>query len=384
MNLYKMSTVSEITGFSPTLLRAWERRYQFLKPSRLPGGHRVYSDDDLDLLKRVKELLESGRSIGEIATMGRDGIGAVSPESTTQPPGLESEIQSLASLDLKIFRSERYAGEGLSVSLKELELRDLATVNRLYQLVKGIYELWLYLDEPSRTEKVFVSRLSDLTSKEFGDAIACLGGGSCSYSPMVISALADCKRGALVPLLRHFEDLKAGRGCVKTCVLLARDQAKIMRNAFHDIDHNLRPADESRKPHAIGPMVKKLEKVLPHYEAHLDWDGSVSSRCLETSAVDRVLYEIVRRIEAAEADSVALWVGPLNDVLTRWAFQTGEKAVRPFEPEDLPTLAVSSAVGVQPASALEQGYIGSRPGWVWFHWPVFQVPAGSHMCRCDI
>ena len=382
--MYKMSTVSEITGFSPTLLRAWERRYQFLKPSRLPGGHRVYSEEDLGLLKRVKDLLESGRSIGEIASMGRDVLGMDSEESTAQPPGLKSEVDSLAPLELKVFRSERYAGEGLSVSLGELEMKDLATVNRLYQLVKGTYELWLYLDEASRTEKLFVSRLAELSRKEFSDSIACLGGGSSRYSAMTRSALADCKRGALVPLLRHYTELKDGRGCIKTCVLLARDQAKIMRNAFHDIDHNLRPADESRKPHALGPMVKKLEKILPHYEAHLDWDGSVSSRCLETSAVDRVLYDIVRRIEAAEADSVTLWVGPLNKVLTRWAFQISGREARCFGPEELPTLAVSSAIGIQPASAIELGYLGSKSGWVWFHWPIFEVPAGTRMCECEI
>ena len=384
MNMYKMSTVSEITGFSPTLLRAWERRYEFLKPSRLPGGHRVYSEEDLRLLKRVKDLLESGRSIGEVASMGRDAIWAEANESTGQSPGLNSEVASLAPLELRIFRSQRYSGEGLSVSLRELELRDLATVNRLYQLVKGIYELWLYLDEPSRTEKLFVSKLAELSSKEFCDSVACLGGGSGSYSTMTLSALADCKRGALVPLLRHYTDLKNGRGCLKTCVLLARDQAKIMRNAFHDIDHNLRPADESRKPHAIGPMVKKLEKILPYYEAHLDWDGSVSSRCLETSAVDRVLYDIVRRIEATEARSVALWVGPLNDVLTRWAFEFNGSEAAVFEPDELPTLAVSSAVGVQPASAIELGYLGTKPGWMWFHWPVFEVPVGTSMCQCEI
>lgn len=71
---YKMGSISRQTGFSPMLLRAWERRHGLLEPERGGGGHRLYTEDDLQVLYRVKELIESGRSIGEIALIGRETL----------------------------------------------------------------------------------------------------------------------------------------------------------------------------------------------------------------------------------------------------------------------------------------------------------------------
>jgi DNA-binding transcriptional MerR regulator len=67
----KMATVCRLTGFRPELLRAWETRHQLLAPSRGTGGQRLYSDEDLALLLGVRALVAQGRSIGEIATLGR-------------------------------------------------------------------------------------------------------------------------------------------------------------------------------------------------------------------------------------------------------------------------------------------------------------------------
>ncbi|HXG35197.1 MAG TPA: MerR family transcriptional regulator [Bryobacteraceae bacterium] len=69
--VYKLATVRRLTGFSGELLRAWERRYGLLQPVRGPGGHRLYTEEDLRLLRRVRELLAQGRTIGEIAALGR-------------------------------------------------------------------------------------------------------------------------------------------------------------------------------------------------------------------------------------------------------------------------------------------------------------------------
>ncbi|MGE0711063.1 MAG: MerR family transcriptional regulator [Planctomycetota bacterium] len=72
--LYKMHTIAERTGFSPTLLRAWERRHALLDPERTDGGHRLYTEDDLEVLRQVRALLDSGLAIGEIASLGRPDL----------------------------------------------------------------------------------------------------------------------------------------------------------------------------------------------------------------------------------------------------------------------------------------------------------------------
>ncbi|MEZ5394114.1 MAG: MerR family transcriptional regulator [Bryobacterales bacterium] len=69
-----MRTIARMTDSSPALLRAWERRHNLLRPWRGPGGHRLYTEDDLQVLLRVRELIDQGRSIGEIAELGRETL----------------------------------------------------------------------------------------------------------------------------------------------------------------------------------------------------------------------------------------------------------------------------------------------------------------------
>lgn len=84
-DLYKIKTIASLTGFNPTLLRAWERRYGLLVPTRTETGHRLYTADDLRVLRRVRTLLDQGRSIGEIVAQGRSRLlsqGPATPPST--------------------------------------------------------------------------------------------------------------------------------------------------------------------------------------------------------------------------------------------------------------------------------------------------------------
>ncbi|MEZ6187369.1 MAG: MerR family transcriptional regulator [Planctomycetota bacterium] len=69
-----MRTISERTGISPSLLRAWERRHGLLEPERTDGGHRLYTETDLQVLQRIRQLLDQGRSIGELASLGRKAL----------------------------------------------------------------------------------------------------------------------------------------------------------------------------------------------------------------------------------------------------------------------------------------------------------------------
>jgi DNA-binding transcriptional MerR regulator len=76
---HKVGTVGRLTGFSPALLRAWEHRHQLLRPERGIGNQRLYTDDDVQVLWAVRAMLDSGRSIGEIAVLGRGALLASAP-----------------------------------------------------------------------------------------------------------------------------------------------------------------------------------------------------------------------------------------------------------------------------------------------------------------
>jgi len=68
---FSIGKLAQLTGFTTTLIRAWERRHAFLQPERLDNRHRRYSADDLAVLQSVRGLLDQGVRIGDIARMGR-------------------------------------------------------------------------------------------------------------------------------------------------------------------------------------------------------------------------------------------------------------------------------------------------------------------------
>jgi DNA-binding transcriptional MerR regulator len=74
----RIGELSRRTGVSPELLRAWEQRYGLLRPTRSPGGFRLYSVEDEERVRRTNALLADGLSASEAARLAADGAaGAV-------------------------------------------------------------------------------------------------------------------------------------------------------------------------------------------------------------------------------------------------------------------------------------------------------------------
>jgi MerR family transcriptional regulator, light-induced transcriptional regulator len=66
---YRIHIAAELSGVRVELIRAWERRYGFPRPQRTPSGYRVYTQQDVALLKRLKQLTEEGVAIREAVKM---------------------------------------------------------------------------------------------------------------------------------------------------------------------------------------------------------------------------------------------------------------------------------------------------------------------------
>ena len=62
--LYKIGDACREVDIQPYVLRYWETEFPFLKPTKSRSGPRVFSEDELDLLRRIKVLLyEEGYTI---------------------------------------------------------------------------------------------------------------------------------------------------------------------------------------------------------------------------------------------------------------------------------------------------------------------------------
>ena len=68
---YNLKAVTKETGLTPATLRAWERRYGLFKPQRSPGGHRLYSENEINLLKWLVERQKEGLSISRAIDLWR-------------------------------------------------------------------------------------------------------------------------------------------------------------------------------------------------------------------------------------------------------------------------------------------------------------------------
>ena len=55
--------VAERTGIAAATIRMWEQRYGFPEPARTASGYRVYTDEDVEALRRVSTFRESGLSV---------------------------------------------------------------------------------------------------------------------------------------------------------------------------------------------------------------------------------------------------------------------------------------------------------------------------------
>jgi len=60
--VYVISVAAELAGMHPQTLRIYERRGLVL-PARTQGGNRRYSDDDIEILRRIAELADQGLNL---------------------------------------------------------------------------------------------------------------------------------------------------------------------------------------------------------------------------------------------------------------------------------------------------------------------------------
>ena len=67
--LHRIGSVSRVAGVPVSTLRMWEERYAAFAPLKSEGNHRLYSEEDVVRARLLRQLTESGHSIGGIARL---------------------------------------------------------------------------------------------------------------------------------------------------------------------------------------------------------------------------------------------------------------------------------------------------------------------------
>lgn len=104
--LYPIRAVSKLTGLSIDTLRAWERRYQAVEPTRTVRG-RLYTEANINRLILLRTAVERGHAIGQVASLPDRDLeelarvaGQLRPHSSGgAPSGLESVLNAIEAFD---------------------------------------------------------------------------------------------------------------------------------------------------------------------------------------------------------------------------------------------------------------------------------------------
>lgn len=116
--MYTIREASVRTGVGAPLIRAWERRYGVIAPTRTPGGYRLYDETSIRTLQTMRTLVDGGwtaseaaRAIlaGEVVLVGTaDGP---APTARTVAPGMANRERLI----------DRFVASATSASAVETE-----------------------------------------------------------------------------------------------------------------------------------------------------------------------------------------------------------------------------------------------------------------------
>lgn len=114
---YPIRAVSKLTGISVDTLRAWERRYRVVEPARDERG-RMYSEEDLERLRLLRQAVGLGHAIGRVAPLTTEELRVLLARGAGQVPEIGPTVPAdLGALEAAV---ERFDVQGLRRELSRL------------------------------------------------------------------------------------------------------------------------------------------------------------------------------------------------------------------------------------------------------------------------
>ncbi len=116
---FPLRTVAAMTGLTPDLIRAWEKRHAVVAPIRGARGARLYSSADIAHLRLLSRVVRAGRAIGDVAALSPVELERLAAQ---HPPG--SQVPESA-------RTPSPAADSITRILERLEHFDDEAATRL-------------------------------------------------------------------------------------------------------------------------------------------------------------------------------------------------------------------------------------------------------------
>jgi len=95
--LYRIGELSRLADLKPFVLRYWETEFPMLQPVKSSSGHRLYRQEDVDMVFRIKRLLyDEGFTIAGARRFLREHEGNLDAESASASHPADSKGQLLS------------------------------------------------------------------------------------------------------------------------------------------------------------------------------------------------------------------------------------------------------------------------------------------------
>lgn len=305
---YNIKVVLNKTGIAADTLRAWERRYGLPIPQRTAGGHRLYSEYDIETIKWLLARQDEGLSISRAVDLwneqiasGSDPLAGVASSASTSPLAIpaaapDSTLSTLradwiqACQEFDEVAAEQILNQAFSLFPVEAVCMDLiqkgmAEIGNLW------YENRLSVQQEHFASSLAMRRLDALLSaapaptRKEALLVGCPADEWHTFTPLLISLLLRrhgykvIYLGANVPAARFTETVKDTKADLVLLVAQQLVSAATLQSAAHALSSknipvafggrifNLRPSLTEYIPgyflgNEIGAAIGEIEKIL--------------------------------------------------------------------------------------------------------------------------
>jgi len=128
--MFSIQMAAQMAGLSAHTIRAWEKRYKAITPSRTDSGRRLYSAEEVDRLIVLAQLTHLGSNIGQIANMSDENLRNMYSKVVQSGPALPSVIlkQDINLVEMK------------TQLLKSIEKYEVSVISQLLSQIKSSVE----------------------------------------------------------------------------------------------------------------------------------------------------------------------------------------------------------------------------------------------------
>lgn len=140
---FTIKAVAQATGLTVETLRAWERRYEVVQPSRDGSGRRTYSATDVARLRLLRSATELGHTISRLAQLSEEDLAKLVADSGGHARSAVARGQTYVdrALDAALHSDPSGVEEVLTSALALLPPNEVVN-SVLVPLVREIGERW--------------------------------------------------------------------------------------------------------------------------------------------------------------------------------------------------------------------------------------------------